>query len=244
MALTYQPFETITDKLQLEPRHGRGVNVGQLDRWISGIGGGVAVAFGIALTQKRGQFWSGLGVALLGGSLVYRGVSGRCEMYRALGIDTRAQAHRGIKVERRITINRSPEELFRFWRDFANLPKFMEHVESVQDLGNGRSRWVARSIAGTSVEWDAEIINEEPNQMIAWRSLEGSQVQNAGSVWFEAAGHGIDGTDVKVSLEYYPPGGKLGAAVAKLFGEDPERQIEQDLARFQQVVESGEIAPA
>ena len=248
MALTYQPFETLNDKMRLETRGRwwrRRRNVGRIERWASGIGGGVAIAFGIALAQKRGQFWSGLALAVSGGALVYRGISGHCEMYAAAGIDTSRQLdeeRRGIRVEKRITIGRSAADLYRFWRNLENLPKFMRHLESVRDLGGGRSHWVAKAPTGT-VEWDAEIINERPNELLAWQSAEDAEVPNAGSVWFEEMpGAGV--TEVKIALDYNPPGGQLGAAVAKWFGEEPEQQIEEDLRRFKQVMERGATATA
>jgi uncharacterized membrane protein len=140
-----------------------------------------------------------------------------------------------------ITINRSPEELYQFWRSLENLPQFMTHLHSVEVTDSQRSHWVAKGPAGSSVEWDAEIINDHPNELIAWRSLEDADVNNAGSVRFEPA-RGGRGTLVKVDLQYRPPAGKLGAAVAKVFGESPEKQIHVDLHRLKQVMETGEIA--
>jgi len=145
-----------------------------------------------------------------------------------------------IRVAQAKTINRSPEELYRFWRDFQNLPRFMKHLESVQATGDRRSHWVAKAPAGTKVEWDAEITEDRPNELIAWRSLKGADVENIGSVRFERAPGGR-GAVVKVNMLYRPPAGKLGAVVAKLFGEDPEWRIKDDLRRFKQVMEVGEI---
>jgi uncharacterized membrane protein len=188
-------------------------------------------------------------LALTGGGLVYRGATGHCSVYQALGVDTadkqsgRASVrhNRGIKIEKSVTINKSPEELYSFWRNFGNLPRFMNHLESVNEIGDKRSHWVAKAPAGMTVEWDAEIINEEKNELIAWRSLEGAGVPNAGSVRFEAA-PANRGCVVRVSLSYEPPGGALGSKIAKLFGEEPGQQIEEDLRRFKQLMETGEIA--
>ncbi len=138
-----------------------------------------------------------------------------------------------------ITVNRPAEELYRFWHDFENLPRFMDHLESVQATGDGRSHWKAKAPAGQSVEWDAEVIEDHPNELIAWRSLDGTGVNNAGSVRFNAA-PGDRGTEVRVELRYDPPGGALGGAVARLFGEEPGQQVRDDLRRFKQVVETGE----
>jgi uncharacterized membrane protein len=144
------------------------------------------------------------------------------------------------RVNKSIVINSSPEELYQYWRNFENLPSFMHHLESVTVTGEGRSHWVATAPAGTTVEWDAEITEDRPNELIAWRSLEGADVYNRGSVRFERAPGGR-GTVVRVEIDYDPPGGRLGVAVAKLFGEEPELQVHSDLRRFKQVIETGEV---
>ena len=141
-------------------------------------------------------------------------------------------------MEKVITINRTPEELFAFWRNFENLPTFMNHLELVAMRDEGISHWVAKGPAGMYVEWDARIINEVQNKVIGWQSLEGSTISTAGSVNFHEDPYG---TRVTVHLQYNPPGGKLGAAVAKLFGEVPNQTIREDLRRFKQLMETGEI---
>jgi uncharacterized membrane protein len=219
-----------------------GINVGPTERWASIISGGAMALYGLT----RGNL-GGMALALVGGGLIYRGATGHCGLYERLGVNTaRAKSRaasipgeRGIKVEKSITVNRQPEELYRFWRNFENLPKFMSHLESVRVTGDRRSHWVAKAPAGASVEWDAEIINEKENEMIAWRSLEGADVDNAGSVHFTRATGGR-GTEVRVVLEYDPPGGALGALFAKVFGQAPDQQIQEDLRRFKQVMEAGE----
>ena len=143
-------------------------------------------------------------------------------------------------VRKSIIINRPPEELYRFWRDLENLPTFMKHLESVHVTGEGRSHWVAKAPAGTTVEWDAEITEDRPDELIAWRSLEGADVDNAGSVRFERAPGGR-GTIVSVEIDYNPPAGVVGSLVAKLFGEEPEQQVQDDLRRFKQFMETGEV---
>ncbi len=143
-------------------------------------------------------------------------------------------------MKKSLVINSSPEELYNFWHDFENLPRFMRHLESVRVTGEGRSHWVATAPGGTTVEWDAEVTEDRPGELIAWRSTEGSDVYNTGSVKFERA-PGDRGTIVRVEIDYAPPGGRIGAAVAKLFGEDPQQQIDSDLRRFKQVVETGEV---
>ena len=225
------------------------VNVGETERWASTIGGGALTVYGLTQLIRNGS-WGGAVLALVGGSLIYRGTSGHCAMYEAAGINTAGTneanakspvvsvpAERGIKVEESVVINnRRPHELYNYWRNFQNLPRFMNHLESVTVTGEGRSHWVAKAPAGTSVEWDAEVYNEKQGELIAWRSLEGADVDNAGSVHFTPAG---DGTEVRVVLKYDPPGGAIGAAVAKLFGEEPAQQIREDLGRFKQLMETG-----
>jgi uncharacterized membrane protein len=226
-----------------------GTNVGETERWASAIGGGALAVYGVSRLLSGGSL-SGAVLALVGGSLIYRGATGHCNIYEAAGINTAesgatnpvvsVSAERGIKVEKSITINNSPEELYNFWRRFENLPRFMNHLESVTTTGGGRSHWVAKAPAGSTVQWDAEVYNEKENELIAWRSLDGADVDNAGSVRFEPASGGR-GTTVRVTLRYDPPGGALGAAVASLFGENPEQQIDEDLRRFKQVMETGEV---
>ncbi len=145
-----------------------------------------------------------------------------------------------MQVDKSIAINLPVEECYRFWREFENLPRFMQHLESVQTTSDNRSHWVAKGPAGSRIEWDAEVTAEQPNQFIAWHSLEGAEVDNAGTVRFEPAPGGR-GTIVQVELQYRPPGGAAGAAIARLFGEEPSQQIDEDLRRFKQLIETGEI---
>jgi uncharacterized membrane protein len=229
----------------------QGVNVGQAERWACAVGGGALALYGVT----RGSL-GGIALALMGAALVQRGVSGHCEVYQAMNFSTAGDsplrnsenvsvpAERGTKVEKSVIVNRPPAELYSFWRNFENLPRFMNHLESVRETGGGRSHWVAKAPAGTSVEWDAEIYNEKEGELIAWRTLEGSQVASAGSVRFEPADAAGGGTLVRVSLKYDPPGGKLGSLVARLFGENPEQQIEEDLGRFKELMEGGSATSA
>lgn len=147
---------------------------------------------------------------------------------------------RGFHVMRSITINSSPETLYRFWRNFENLPQFMIHLQEVRVLDERRSHWVTKGPAGTQVEWDAEITDDRPNELIAWQSTTNATVPNSGVVRFEPAPAGR-GTVVRVDIEYRPPAGAIGRIVAKLFGEEPTQQIVGDLARFKQVIETGEV---
>ena len=139
-----------------------------------------------------------------------------------------------------LTINRSREDLYEAWRNFTNLPRWMKHLKSVEVMGDRRSHWVASGPAGSTVEWNADISEDRPNEMIAWRSVEGSDVDHSGVVRFEPA-PGNRGTMVTVEMRYAPPGGTLGSAVAAWFGEDPAQSIKMDLRRFKQVMETGEV---
>jgi uncharacterized membrane protein len=145
-----------------------------------------------------------------------------------------------ICVAQAVTINKAPEDLYRFWRDLQNLPRFVKHLESVRETGNRRSHWVVRAPAGITVEWDAEITEDRPNELIAWRSIEGADVRHMGSVRFDRAPGGR-GSTVRVEMQYRPPAGAVGATVAKLFGENQERRVKDDLRRFKQIMETGEI---
>lgn len=151
-----------------------------------------------------------------------------------------SQEDQAMRVKKVVTINRSPAELYEFWHNFENLPRFMRHLESVQVTGNGRSHWKVKAPAGQTVEWDAQVTEDEPNKVIGWHSLEGADVPNSGTVRFTPATGGR-GTWVQVDLDYDPPAGKAGALVAKLFGEEPDKQLYDDLHAFKQVMELGEV---
>jgi uncharacterized membrane protein len=148
--------------------------------------------------------------------------------------------NKGVAVSEAITVAKRPEEAYRFWRDFTNLPRFMEHLEAVQVLDDRRSHWRARAPAGSTVEWDAEIIEDRPNERISWRSGHNADVPNTGTVRFRPA-PGDRGTEIHVELRYDPPAGKLGALVARFFGEEPSQQVNSDLRRLKQVLETGEV---
>src|ERR1051325_6183636 len=146
----------------------------------------------------------------------------------------------GIHAKGNCIVNETPEEVYQFWRNFENLPRFMRHVDSVTDLGDGRSHWKVKGPAGMEVEWDATIVADVPNEVITWRTLENADGDHAGAVRFERAAGGR-GTIIKVNLEYLPVAGVIGSTVAKLFGEEPEQQLDDDLRRFKQVMEVGEV---
>lgn len=216
-------------------------NVSDTERWIS-LGVGAALLTNGAL----GRHFSLLSF-LAGGALVARAATGNCMLYQALGVstaggtgpNTAVRAGAGVKVEDAVTIQTSPEEAYRYWRDFTRLPLFMDHLRNVEVLDGNRSRWTAKAPMGMSVQWDAEIVSDEPGRLIAWKSLPGSDVDTAGSVHFERNGN--HGTVVRVSLKFDPPAGKLGSFVARLFGENPQQQVKGDLARFKALLEAGEV---
>jgi uncharacterized membrane protein len=222
---------------------GTNVNVGRRERWISAVAAAAVAAYG--LRRRRGRQI----LLPIAGALIGRAVSGRCAVNQMLGRNTAlddmpsspvtsVRRGDGVRVEESVVLNRPRGEVYRFWRNLENLPRFMDHLEAVTVLDERRSHWTAKGPAGSRVEWDAEIHNEIPNELIAWRSLEGSEVDNAGSVHFVPTENGD--TEVRVVLRYDPPAGKLGATVARLFGEDPSRQVADDLRRLKQVVEAGE----
>ena len=146
-----------------------------------------------------------------------------------------------MRITKAITINHPVAEVYAFWRDFENLPRFMNHLQMVETTGGSRSHWTAKAPGGGDVEWDAEITEDRPNELIAWRSVgPNSDVENSGAVQFRTA-PGDRGTEVIVSVEYDPPGGKAGSIFSKLLGEDPALQIEDELRRLKQVIETGEV---
>lgn len=235
--------ETVRRAIDALPR--ATTNVGDTERWVS-----LAVGGALATLGFTGRGPSILSV-LAGGALMYRAASGHCSAYQAMGVNT---AHRsadnaaipageGTRVEHAVTVNKPAADVYRFWRGFENLPRFMNHLESVKETGNGRSHWVARGPLGMKVEWDAEIVADEAGKVISWKSLDGSDVDTAGSVHFRDLGDGR-GTEVRVNLKYDPPGGKVGTAVARLFGEAPDQQVRDDLQRFKELMETGRIPAA
>jgi uncharacterized membrane protein len=222
------------------------VNVGRSERLLSMVAGGALAAYAARRRDLPGSL-----AAAAGAALMYRGATGYCAFNERIGRDSAHRGYaaiadagsdtrqrlggtRGIHVEDAVTINRPISEVYRFWRNFENLPRFMNHLESVSMRENGISHWVAKGPAGIPVEWDARIINEIENTLIGWQSLEGSTVATAGSVHFDETPRG---TQVRVHFQYDPPAGKLGAAAARLFGEEPNVQVHDDLRRLKQLLE-------
>ncbi|GAB4207332.1 MAG: hypothetical protein OHK0022_35440 [Roseiflexaceae bacterium] len=208
-------------------------NITTPERWVS-----LAVGGALTLAAIRQRPPVGLALALGGGYLIYRGATGHCPLYNALGIQ--AEIGGGVHVEKAIIINRPAAEIYSFWRNFEQLPQFMKHLERVETLDERRSRWTAKAPLVKQVSWEAEIIEDLPNEMIAWRSLPGADIQNSGQVRFTSLPHDR-GTEVHVTLRYEPPAGAAGALVAKLFAEEPSQQIAGDLRRLRALLETGEI---
>jgi uncharacterized membrane protein len=246
MASTYDGTASAEswENLRKREQDDNSVNVGKTERLVSGLAAAAVAVVGLRRKRLRPLLFP------LAVNLISRAVTGRCPVNRAIGRNTARRGRvspvasvrrgEGIKVEQSVTVSRPVEEVYRFWRNFENLPRFMDHLESVTVIDETRSHWVAKAPAGTKVEWDATIHNEIEDELIAWRSLPGADVNNAGSVHFTPVGNGSN-TEVLVVLSYDPPAGKLGAAVAKLLGEEPSKQVEDDLRRFKQVMEASEV---
>jgi uncharacterized membrane protein len=208
--------------------------VSDTERWGTLISGGALVLLGLRQGSLRGAL-----TAVAGGGLVYRGLTAQDSIQDT--VQNALNMNQTIKVEKSVTINKSPEELYRFWRNFENLPRFMKHLKHVSVINDTRSHWISSAPMGGSVEWDAEIISDQENRLIAWASVEGADIDNSGFVRFQPAPAGR-GTEVKVVIEYNPPGGAIGDAIAKLFGEEPKQQIGDELRRFKMLMEAGEVA--
>ena len=215
-------------------------NLNNVERSASIIGGGTLLL--VALKQPS---WKGLILAIAGGALIHTGVTGYCvaasrRRNNETSVTDDENVARDVHVQKSILINKDSAQLYSYWRRFENLPRIMRHLESVTTLDEQRSHWIAIGPAGKTFEWDAEIYNEKPGEMIAWRSLPGADIANAGSVHFEPLGSGR-GTKLKVTLNYNIPGGKLTALFAKPFGKEPGQLIEDDLQRFKRLMETGEV---
>jgi uncharacterized membrane protein len=222
-------------------------NIGEGQRLISAIAGA-----GLLVEGWRRRSLAGGALAVAGISLLYRAASGFCPALNAMGIDMRdsqdtnrlgrrkVASEQATKIRRTIEINRPPNDLYRFWRSLDNLPKIMSHLESVQIITDRFSHWVVKTMTGLpTIEWDAEIINDVEGERIGWRSLNDAAVDHAGSVEFEPIGTDGRRTKLTVTMQYAPIAGRLGTAVAKLIGEDPERKIADDLQRFKESMEAG-----
>ena len=235
--MDYMVMQFPGDTREAQVRAGR--NISDTERWASMAAGAGLAAYG--LSRRSGTGWVLAGAGAL---LFRRGLSGHCHTYRMFGLSTAGTGRDarealggsgGVNVEESVTINRPIEELYRFWRNLENLPRVMHHLESVERLTDTLSRWRAKGPAGTELEWTAEIVSDVANQVIGWRSIERSDVVSAGSVNFVEVGPGR--TLIRVQLQYSPPGGRIGDALAWLVGRDAATEIREDLHRFKQSVE-------
>jgi len=176
---------------------------------------------------------------MTGGVLVYRGLSGICPVYTALGRSTYKGAHE-VKVETTMSINKPVHEVYQFWRKLDNLPLFMKHLESVQVHDDKKSSWHARIPGGIgTINWDAEIVNEEENRLLEWTSLEGANIENHGHVTFVSTGDGT--TELLVKIRYKAPLGMAGELISKLFTPVFTAMIKKDIAGFKQYIETGQL---
>ena len=220
--------------------NGREINAADLEHLGSLSAGALLLIAGWRRGGLLGTLYKLGGVAL-----VYRGQKGYRRLYDLLGIPLAIEptgvGRFNIRVDSEVVVDRPREELFRIWRHLENLPVFMSHLISVHEIDDKRSLWVGKAPAGMVIKWDAEIVNEVENELIAWQSLEGSGVDNAGSVVFEDAPEG--GTRIRIVLRYDPPAEQLGALIAKAFASDPQRQIDQDLQQFKAIMEIGGANP-
>lgn len=213
----------------------RRCNVGTAERWLSLVCGGTAL--GISL-WRRGI--GGLLLGLLGGLLLFRGMSGHCPLYRRLRISTARPEKSGlwgqnlVHVQTRITVQQPREAVYRYWRNLENLPRFMRHIRQVRVDGN-RSHWVARTPFGLPLAWDAQIIQDSPNERLTWCSIAGSDVETRGEVRFRPTING--GTEIDVDMYYRPPGGAASRLLARLLGGISEKAIQRDLERFKEAIE-------
>ena len=244
MVMEESPYEAIEPQSVLKADDWPGGHEGQSHRWLW-----LLMGSGLLLGACRSR--QGLPLALAGGVLLYRAVTDRWPLADWRDLDTSgARRERatsvphgtGIKVERSVFVNAEPDEIYRFWRNLENLPRFMSQLISVQQLVVKRSRWTMGSLAGTRFEWDAEIINEIPDELLAWRSLEGADLDHAGSVLFEKAARG--GAKVTVILEYRAPAGRIGAEIATLFGANPAQLIDKNLQRLKELMETNKVSAA
>lgn len=237
----------IADKLsagQHTPATGMShVNVGSVERILSAVGGGLLAYYG--LSDKKLSKPLSIGLAALGGSLALRGATGYCPVNHLVGRNSaskRNAAPKPLEIVQTFTVFRPIAEVYGFWRQLENLPRFMQHLESVEQLGGNRSRWRAPLPGGLgTLEWEAETVADEPNALLAWQSLPGSQVDNAGEVRFRPA-PGDKGTEVQAVIHYRAPAGVLGQGVARLLNPALDQLVRSDVRRFKQLLEAGEIS--
>lgn len=211
-------------------------NVGTGERWLSLLGGSISLAEAFRRRDAAGGL-----LAVLGGFLLFRGLSGHCPVYDQLHRNTSRPNDSGllgehlIQARSRIIVRRPREVVYRYWRDLDNLPQAMRHIHAIEVQGN-RSRWTARTPLGRRLRWESQITQDSPNERLAWRSVAGSQVDSTGEVRFRP--HLNGGTEVDVNLYYRPPGGAIGRLLGTVFGGLSEKMVHRDLERFKAFIES------
>ena len=217
------------------PNYRRDVDLGQPERLVSTAAGGLLLLYSL-----RNPTPLNLLLGAFGAGLIYQGAVGRNVVETVRTGQPLVAEPNGLRVKKSMTVNRSPDELYAFWRDLENLPRFMKHVRSVQRHGNGRSHWVVAGPRGTVFKWDAQITVDRPNEMIAWQTVPGSSVDHRGYVKFVPA-PGSRGTEVHVAMEYQPPGGEAGKLLGSLLGGITEQEIQEQIRNFKSIMEAGEI---
>lgn len=218
------------------------VNVGDTERKASMAGGAALALSGLTALGKK-HYLPGLAMMAAGGMFLYRGKTGHCNLYEAMGVDTTTTSDSGVRIEKVVTINRPRQQVYEYWRNFENLPRFMQHLDAVQLTGEKTSHWKAKGPGGVGVEWDAEMLEDDPGRVISWHSVGTADLPNQGKVEFLDA-PGERGTEVKVVVDFYPPGGAAGRAAAKIAKGVTAQQLEEDLKRLKQILETGEVATA
>jgi uncharacterized membrane protein len=217
------------------PNLRRDVDLGQPERLASAAAGGLLLFYGL-----RNPTPINLLLGAVGASLIYQGTVGRNLVETVRTGQPLIAEPNGLRVKKSMTVNRSPEEVYAFWRNLENLPRFMTHVRSVQRHGDGRSHWVVAGPRGTVLKWDAQITVDRPNEMIAWQTIPGSRIDHRGYVKFVPAPGGR-GTEVHVAMEYQPPCGEAGKLLGTLLGGITEQQIQEQIRNFKNIMETGEI---
>ncbi|NLO78717.1 MAG: DUF2892 domain-containing protein [Xanthomonadaceae bacterium] len=219
-------------------------NVGDNERRLSLLGGALASILGLRRGGPLGMLMAGLGAVFM-----YRGATGHCALYQRLGRSTATPHDKGLlgrasgaalRLRASVTINRDRGEVYAYWRDFSNLVRFMRFIEEVRPAPDGRSHWVAEVPMAGRLEWESEITADEPDQRIAWRSVEGSEIETSGEVRFRSSPYG---TEVEVEMSYQPPG-TAGAIAARLARSLTQAMLREDLRRFKRLMESGELPSA
>jgi uncharacterized membrane protein len=199
------------------------------------VAGGLMMLYGLSKRSLGGGL---LGAA--GAGLLYYGATGRSPAQTISEVAGKSSAKEGVSVHRAVTINRSPREVYDFWRQLENLPRFMQHLESVEQLDERRSRWQARLLGGMPLTWEARITRDEPGEVLAWETVPGSEIEHFGHVRFQPAG-ADEGTELYVEMSYRPPMGVAGEAVARLLNTITEQQIKEDIRRCKHILETGEV---